>query len=70
MFFHGDVGLEAIRLFMGNRGHSVAHIGAGERDNELELLVRLLARAAAAEYVQGRAVSELAPQHLNGKGHQ
>lgn len=53
---------------MGNRPKSNAHKSVGAENEELGHLVRLLARMAAAEYVQGRVDSESVPKTLDLEG--
>ena len=49
---------------MGNQTGPGTRCAAKQWDDELVHLVRLLARAAAAEYVQGRAAGMTTPQKV------
>jgi len=53
---------------MGNRPKSNTHKSVGAENEELGHLVRLLARTAAAEYVQGRVDAESMSRTLNEEG--
>lgn len=46
---------------MGKQGNPIGVGGAEQQEEALLQLVRLLARAAAAEYVRSRAVDETTP---------